>query len=205
VPEEVAPLVRAINDLLARLDQSMSRQKHFLADAAHQLKTPLAGLRTQAELAQREIDAGSEDAKSLGRSLQQIAHSSQRAAHMVNQLLAMARAEARTLARQPETVNLVPASISRCASSACVRRPASGVFSWCAASARKCFCRAIDWSSRISRSLIARTSGETSSGASRSSIGLRSLLSRRRMRQKQTKKKAISNQEKNRVVSLSLS
>ena len=50
-PEEVAPLVRAINDLLARLDQSIGAQKHFLADAAHQLKTPLAGLRTQAELA----------------------------------------------------------------------------------------------------------------------------------------------------------
>ena len=51
VPEEVAPLVRAINDLLARLDQSIRTQKHFLADAAHQLKTPLAGLRMQAELA----------------------------------------------------------------------------------------------------------------------------------------------------------
>jgi two-component system sensor histidine kinase TctE len=46
VPEEVAPLVRAINDLLARLDESIRAQKHFLADAAHQLKTPLAGLRT---------------------------------------------------------------------------------------------------------------------------------------------------------------
>jgi two-component system sensor histidine kinase TctE len=51
VPEEVAPLVSAINDLLQRLDQSMRTQKHFLADAAHQLKTPLAGLRMQAELA----------------------------------------------------------------------------------------------------------------------------------------------------------
>ncbi len=92
-PEEVAPLVLAINDLLARLDQSISRQKHFLADAAHQLKTPLAGLRTQAELAQREIDAGRGSPEELKRSLQQIARSSQRAAHMVNQLLAMARAE----------------------------------------------------------------------------------------------------------------
>ncbi|MEO7336695.1 MAG: sensor histidine kinase N-terminal domain-containing protein [Caldimonas sp.] len=53
-PEEVSPLVRAINDLLARLDLSLRSQKHFLADAAHQLKTPLAGLRTQAELAQRQ-------------------------------------------------------------------------------------------------------------------------------------------------------
>jgi len=106
VPEEVAPLVGAINDLLGRLDQSMSAQKHFLADAAHQLKTPLAGLRMQAELAQREIDAGQQDPVSLKRSLQQIAHSSERAAHMVNQLLAMARAEAKTLARPPEAVDL---------------------------------------------------------------------------------------------------
>ncbi len=85
--------MRAINDLLARLDQSIGAQKHFLADAAHQLKTPLAGLRTQAELAQREIDAGERDPQALKKSLQQIAHSSQSAAHMVNQLLAMARAE----------------------------------------------------------------------------------------------------------------
>jgi two-component system sensor histidine kinase TctE len=106
VPEEVAPLVSAINDLLGRLDQSMSAQKHFLADAAHQLKTPLAGLRMQAELVQREIDAGQQDPKSLKRSLQHIAHSSERAAHMVNQLLAMARAEAKTLSRPPEGVDL---------------------------------------------------------------------------------------------------
>lgn len=93
VPLEVAPLVQAINELLARLDRSIGAQKHFLADAAHQLKTPLAGLRTQAELAQREIDGGQQDARALKRSLQQIAHSSQRAAHTVNQLLAMAHAE----------------------------------------------------------------------------------------------------------------
>ncbi|HSW08621.1 sensor histidine kinase [Aquabacterium sp.] len=106
VPEEVAPLVGAINDLLARLDRSMSTQKHFLADAAHQLKTPLAGLRMQAELAQREIDAGEQDPKALKRSLQHIAHASQRAAHMVNQLLAMARAEDKESARQEQEVNL---------------------------------------------------------------------------------------------------
>ncbi|TCP05881.1 sensor histidine kinase [Caldimonas thermodepolymerans] len=92
-PEEVAPLVRSINDLLARLDQSLQTQKHFLADAAHQLKTPLAGLRMQAELAQREIDAGQRDPQELKKSLRQIARSSQRAAHMVNQLLSLARAE----------------------------------------------------------------------------------------------------------------
>jgi two-component system sensor histidine kinase TctE len=105
-PEEVSPLVRAINDLLARLDQSMRSQKHFLADAAHQLKTPLAGLRTQAELAQRQIDAGESDPAALKKTLQQIARSSQSAAHMVNQLLAMARAEDQGIAAQHQIVNL---------------------------------------------------------------------------------------------------
>ncbi|MCU0920458.1 MAG: sensor histidine kinase N-terminal domain-containing protein [Burkholderiaceae bacterium] len=106
VPDEVAPLVRAINELLGRLDQSIRTQKQFLADAAHQLKTPLAGLRMQAELAGREIDAGASDAGSLKKSLQQIAFSSQRAAHMVNQLLAMARAEDREQALRKQDLNL---------------------------------------------------------------------------------------------------
>ncbi len=105
-PEEVSPLVRAINDLLARLDQSLRAQKHFLADAAHQLKTPLAGLRTQAELAQRQIDAGQHDPQALKKTLQQIARSSQSAAHMVNQLLAMARAENQQQVAQRQLVNL---------------------------------------------------------------------------------------------------
>jgi two-component system sensor histidine kinase TctE len=106
VPDEVAPLVRAINELLNRLDQSIRTQKQFLADAAHQLKTPLAGLRMQAELAGREIDAGATDAGSLKKSLQQIAISSQRAANMVNQLLAMARAEDREQALRKQDINL---------------------------------------------------------------------------------------------------
>ncbi len=106
VPDEVVPLVGAINELLTRLDQSIRTQKQFLADAAHQLKTPLAGLRMQAELAGREIDAGASDAASLKRSLRQIAASSQRAAHMVNQLLAMARTEDREQALRKQQLNL---------------------------------------------------------------------------------------------------
>ena len=88
IPQEVAPLVSSINDLLTRLKASLTTQKRFLADAAHQLKTPLAGLRMQAELAQREANP-----QDIRNSLQQIAHSSTRATHTVNQLLALARAE----------------------------------------------------------------------------------------------------------------
>ncbi|WP_066271727.1 sensor histidine kinase N-terminal domain-containing protein [Hydrogenophaga palleronii] len=88
IPQEVAPLVSSINDLLTRLKASLSTQRRFLADAAHQLKTPLAGLRMQAELAQRETDP-----HEIHGSLQQIARSSSRATHTVNQLLALARAE----------------------------------------------------------------------------------------------------------------
>ena len=89
VPLEVAPLVSSVNDLLTRLGDSLATQKRFLADAAHQLKTPLAGLRMQADLAQREGTSTEE----LKRSLQQIGRSSIRATHTVNQLLALARAE----------------------------------------------------------------------------------------------------------------
>jgi two-component system, OmpR family, sensor histidine kinase TctE len=88
IPQEVAPLVASINDLLTRLTTSLTTQKRFLADAAHQLKTPLAGLRMQAELAQRESNP-----QEIHSSLQQIARSSTRATHTVNQLLALARAE----------------------------------------------------------------------------------------------------------------
>lgn len=91
VPLEVASMVLALNLLLGKLADSIRTQKRFLADAAHQLKTPLAGLRMQADLAQRE-GANTDELK---RSLQQIGRSTMRATHTVNQLLALARAEGR--------------------------------------------------------------------------------------------------------------
>lgn len=89
VPLEVVPLVLSVNDLLSKLNDSIGTQKRFLADAAHQLKTPLAGLRMQADLAQRE----GANADELKQSLKQIGRASVRATHTVNQLLSLARAE----------------------------------------------------------------------------------------------------------------
>ena len=107
VPQEVAPLVGSVNDLLTRLKDSIATQKRFLADAAHQLKTPLAGLRMQADLAQRE--GASED--ELKQSLQQIGHASVRATHTVNQLLALARAEGGSAAAAHEPCDLAQLTI----------------------------------------------------------------------------------------------
>jgi two-component system sensor histidine kinase TctE len=102
VPLEVAPLVSSVNVLLKRLQDSLATQKRFLADAAHQLKTPLAGLRMQADLAQRE----STSTDDLKHSLLQIGRSSIRATHTVNQLLALARAEGGVVALQRQVCDL---------------------------------------------------------------------------------------------------
>ena len=111
VPLEVVPLVDSVNDLLERLDDSIVTQKRFLADAAHQLKTPLAGLRMQADLAQRE-GTNTEDLK---RSLAQIGRSSMRATHTVNQLLALARAESAVPAmRRCNMVDIVMDVVQDC-------------------------------------------------------------------------------------------
>jgi two-component system sensor histidine kinase TctE len=101
-PTEIAPLVGALNDLLQRLDQSVAVQKRFVGDAAHQMKTPLAGLRTQAELALRHTT--DEEAR---RSLRQLVTSAERSTHIINQLLALARAENReTMLQRSEIIDL---------------------------------------------------------------------------------------------------
>lgn len=103
VPIEVAPLVSSVNELLRRQKDAARNQKRFLADAAHQLKTPLAGLRMQAELALR-ADHSTDDLK---HSLRQMARASTRATHVVNQLLSLARSELAGDAVKRETVDLV--------------------------------------------------------------------------------------------------
>lgn len=87
-PYEVRPLVQAMNDLLSRLSVALAAQQRFIADAAHQLRTPVAALKTQTELALRQVRDG--EAKT---SLQQVHAAADHAARLVNQLLTLARAE----------------------------------------------------------------------------------------------------------------
>ena len=87
-PEEVRSLVGALNQLLSRLNGAIESRQRFIANAAHQLRTPLAGLKTHAELARREPSTS--ELRSL---LDMIAGETQRTSHLVNQLLTLARAE----------------------------------------------------------------------------------------------------------------
>src|SRR5690606_3902243 len=87
-PAEIVPLIAAMNSLLARLAAANDAQRRFVANAAHQLKTPLAGMRTQAEVALRENAP-----EKMDDSLKQLVRGSERATRLVNQLLALARAE----------------------------------------------------------------------------------------------------------------
>ncbi len=89
VPEEVRPLVGSFNGLIGRLDASLKAQQRFVADAAHQMRTPLAGLRMQAEIALRQRDP-----RNVQHAMQQVVTSADRASHLINQLLALARADA---------------------------------------------------------------------------------------------------------------
>lgn len=87
-PNEVQPLIRAMNDLLARLGAALTAQQRFIADAAHQLRTPLAGIKTQTELAMRQAQPGEAQA-----TLRQLQSATEQSARLLNQLLALARAE----------------------------------------------------------------------------------------------------------------
>jgi two-component system sensor histidine kinase TctE len=92
-PEEVRVLVNALNELLHAVQHSVAGQRRFISDAAHQLRTPLAGLKGQTELALKETADPALKAR-----LQRVHDSATRSAHLVSQLLTLARAE-------PESTN----------------------------------------------------------------------------------------------------
>jgi len=87
-PGEVRPLIQEVNALIARLQAMMDTQRRFIADAAHQLRTPFAGLKAQAELAKRE-----QVSEPVRDALERICVSAQRCSHLVTQLLTLARNE----------------------------------------------------------------------------------------------------------------
>ncbi|WP_310609251.1 sensor histidine kinase [Limnohabitans sp.] len=85
-PTEVHSLVTAINRLLQAIQRSVKQEKRFINDAAHQLRTPLAGLINQSDLAINETDG-----ERLRARLHKVHSGALRSAHLVNQLLALAR------------------------------------------------------------------------------------------------------------------
>lgn len=87
-PQEVYALATALNQLLSAVRRSVGQEKRFLNDAAHQLRTPLAGLISQTELALTETDP-----QALRSRLTKVLSGAQRSAHLVHQLLSLARNE----------------------------------------------------------------------------------------------------------------
>ena len=116
VPEELHPVIAAFNDMMERLQGNLDAQQRFIAAAAHQLKTPLTGLKTQVELAR-----GESDCEQLQAYLSRIAEGVDRAERVTYQLLQLARAEASHEKPQPMT-HLDLAGVARDTTASCVPR-----------------------------------------------------------------------------------
>lgn len=98
-PRELQPILAALNALLARLAQALDSERRFTADAAHELRTPLAALRMRVQLIEREL-------KLPGAHLKQLRADLDRCTALVENLLALARLEPRTEPLVRETVDL---------------------------------------------------------------------------------------------------
>jgi signal transduction histidine kinase len=100
LPREFAPVFDSINHLMQRLDVALRSEREFVSAAAHELRTPLAGLRAQAEVAAHARSSGHERAAALAAVQDGVDH----AAHLVGQLLDLARSDA--LAGDPTRLNV---------------------------------------------------------------------------------------------------
>ena len=89
LPDEVRPLVAELNALLQRVGKAFEAQQHFVADAAHELRSPLAALNLQLQILRRAPDAQAHE-----EAVQRLAQGIERATRLVEQLLALARQEA---------------------------------------------------------------------------------------------------------------
>ena len=101
VPSEIEPLVSELNSLFGRLQAAFEREKRFTADAAHELKTPLAALSTQTQVALR---AATETEKK--EALLKVLSGVQRSTHVVQQLLTLSRMEPEAGLKDPTTIHL---------------------------------------------------------------------------------------------------
>jgi signal transduction histidine kinase len=88
LPEEISPLVEQLNGLLRRLDEAFATQRSFIADAAHELRSPLTAVRLQLQLLERAPDEAARDQARAA-----LAAAVERAAHLISQLLTLARNE----------------------------------------------------------------------------------------------------------------
>ena len=101
VPLEVQPLTLALNDLLARLDSAQAAQRRFVADSAHQLRTPLTSLKLNMEQALQDAAAHAGADSSVIPVLRECARAVERVTRLSNQLLLLARAEPDAMAATP--------------------------------------------------------------------------------------------------------
>ncbi|MGH9933451.1 MAG: ATP-binding protein [Pyrinomonadaceae bacterium] len=101
LPPELRPMLDALNDLLGRLDQALSAQRAFVADAAHELRTPLMALKLQLQLAER---AKTDEQRNVA--LAKLHDRLDRATHLVHQLLTLARHEPQMEEQVWEAINL---------------------------------------------------------------------------------------------------
>jgi len=101
LPTEVEPMVRSLNGLLERLRRAFAAQRAFVADAAHELRTPIAALKLQAGLVARARDDAARSA-----ALGELNAGIDRSAHLIDQLLTLARSEPEALASAGADVDL---------------------------------------------------------------------------------------------------
>lgn len=100
-PKEVAPLLNQLNQLFIRIDQTLKREQRFAGDAAHELKTPLAGLKMQIEVA-LNID----DINQIKEKIKQAIKSADRFYHIIDQLLTLTRLEPKEDLKTKEKIEL---------------------------------------------------------------------------------------------------